>query len=109
MKAPVRIRKLEAEEYNALKKWAASRRMAAGRVKRAQIILLSNQGYIASEIAQSLDLNDWTSMKSGASLDQSFQSSGVSWIGREGPEWSPPVYSTEEVSSVLALAQTLPQ
>jgi len=43
MKPPLRIRKLETEEYHALKKWAASRTMAAGRVKRAQIILLSNR------------------------------------------------------------------
>lgn len=34
--------------------------MASGRVKRAQIILLSNQDYIVQEIAQTLDLNEKT-------------------------------------------------
>ena len=60
MKPPVRIRKLEDEEYRVLKRWAASRTMASGRVKRAQIILLSNQGYIAQEIAETLDLHEKT-------------------------------------------------
>jgi transposase len=105
MKAPVRIRKLEVEEYNALKKWAASRRMAAGRVKRAQIILLSNQGYIASEIAQSLDLNE----KTVRVWISRFNRAGLAGLEEKVRNGRPPVYSTEEVSTVLALAQTLPQ
>ena len=105
MKAPVRIRKLETEEYNALKKWAASRRMAAGRVKRAQIILLSNQGYIASEIAQSLDLNE----KTVRVWISRFNRAGLAGLEEKVRNGRPPVYSTEEVSTVLALAQTPPR
>ncbi len=43
----LRVRPLTDEEYQRLKRRAASRKLAAGRVKRAQVALLSNQGYRA--------------------------------------------------------------
>ncbi len=51
MRASVRIGALTQEEYSELKRVERSRKLAAGRVKRAQIILLSNHGYVAPEIA----------------------------------------------------------
>ena len=105
MKPPVRIRKLEDEEYCALKKWAASRRMAAGRVKRAQIILLSNQGYIASEIAQSLDMCE----KTVRLWISRFNRAGLGGLEEKSRAGRPPVYSTDQVATVLQLAQTSPQ
>jgi transposase len=105
MKPPVRIRKLEAEEYHALKKWAASRTMAAGRVKRAQIILLSNQGYIAQEIAGMLDLNE----KTVRIWISRFNRAGMAGLEERSRAGRPPVYSTDEVATVLQLAQTAPQ
>lgn len=105
MKPPLRIRKLEAEEYQALKKWAASRTMAAGRVKRAEIILLSNQGYIAAEIAQKLDLNE----KTVRLWISRFNRAGVAGLEEKSRAGRPPVYSTDDVATVLQLAQTAPQ
>ncbi len=40
MRAYVRVRPLTDDEYQHLKRLAASRKLAAGRVKRAQVILL---------------------------------------------------------------------
>jgi transposase len=105
MKPPVRIRKLEAEEYHTLKKWSASRTLAAGRVKRAQIILLSNQGYIASEIAQALALCE----KTVRQWIGRFNRAGLAGLEEKARVGRPPVYSTDEVATVLQLAQTPPQ
>lgn len=44
MRAPVRIRALTQEEYSHLKRMRCSRKLAADRAKRAQIILLCEKG-----------------------------------------------------------------
>jgi transposase len=104
MRAYVRVRSLTEEEYKQLKRLSASRRVAAGRVKRAQLILLSNQGYRVQEIAEQLGLHERTARR---------------WIGRfnrlgmpgleEGPrEGRPRVYSTKDVGVVLQIALTPP-
>jgi transposase-like protein len=62
-----RVKMLHADEYRVLKKTVASRKMAAGKVRRARIVLLSNQGQTAREIAQRLECNERTALK---------------WIGR---------------------------
>ncbi|MDP9411658.1 MAG: helix-turn-helix domain-containing protein [Actinomycetota bacterium] len=58
---------LEVDEYRVLKKAVASRKMAAGKARRAKIVLLSNQGHTVREITQRLDCNERTALK---------------WIGR---------------------------
>jgi predicted ArsR family transcriptional regulator len=58
MRAYVRVRSLTEEEYKQLKRLSASRKLAAGRVKRAQLILLSNQGYRVQEIAERLGIHE---------------------------------------------------
>ena len=104
MRAPVRIRALTQEEYSQLKRMERSRKLAAGRVKRAQIILLSNQGYLAHEIAEKLSVHEKTARR---------------WVGRfnklgmsgleEGPRnGRPPIYSTKDVSVVIQTALTPP-
>ncbi len=105
MRAPVRIRALTQEEYSELKRMERSRKLAAGRVKRAQIILLSNQGYLAHEIARKLDIHEKTARR---------------WVGRfnklgmpgleEGPRnGRPKVYSTKDVGVVIQTALTSPE
>ena len=104
MRAYVRVRSLTEEEYKQLKRLSASRKLAAGRVKRAQLILLSNQGYRVQEIAEQLGLHERTARR---------------WIGRfnrlgipgleEGPrDGRPPVYSTKDVGVVIQTALTPP-
>ncbi len=104
MKPPVRIRKLEEEEYRTLKQ-VASRTLAAGRVKRAQIILLSNQGYIATEIALRLEMRE----KTVRLWISRFNRAGLEGLQEKAKAGRPPVYSTDEVATVLALALTAPQ
>ena len=100
-----RVKMLNAGEYPALKEAVAPRKTPAGKARRAKIILLSNQGYTAREIAAKLDCNDRTALK---------------WIGRfnrygiagleEGPrEGRPRVYCPEDVGAVIQAALTPPQ
>jgi len=96
---------VEEEEYRALKTWASSRTIAAGRVKRAQIILLSNQGHIAQEIAQTLSLNE----KTVRTWISRFNRLGVAGLEEKVRAGRPAVYCTDDVATVLHLAQTLPQ
>jgi transposase len=104
MHAYLRIRPLTEEEYTQLRKMSSSRKLCAGRVKRAQIILLSNQGYLPTEIGEKLSIHERTARR---------------WIGRfnrlgiaglaEGPrEGRPRVYSSQEVGIVLQTALTPP-
>jgi hypothetical protein len=53
----LRIRSLTEQEYTQLRKMSISRKLCAGRVKRAQIILLSNQGHLAVEIGEKLGIH----------------------------------------------------
>lgn len=58
MRAYVRVRRLTEQEYQELKRWERSRKMAVGKVKRARVVLVSNQGYTRVEIAQRLEMNE---------------------------------------------------
>lgn len=104
MHSSLRIRPLTEEEYGQLRKMSTSRKLCAGRVKRAQIILLSNQGYLPTEIGKKLAIHERTARR---------------WIGRfnrlgiagleEGPrEGRPRVYSSQEVGMVIQIALTPP-
>lgn len=105
MRPFVRVKMLNNEDYKQLRELAKSRKLPAGKVRRAKIILLSNQGYTATEIGAKLDCNARTALK---------------WIGRfnrygaagleEGPrEGRPRVYGPEDVGAVIQAALTLPQ
>lgn len=67
MRPFVRVKMLTSEDYKQLRKLAKSRKLPAGKAKRAKMVLLSNQGYTAREIAAKLDCNKRTDL---------------SWIGR---------------------------
>jgi transcriptional regulator len=49
-----RVKMLNADEYRVLKKAVARRKIAAGKARQAKIVLLSNQGLTAREIAERL-------------------------------------------------------
>ncbi|MDP9475912.1 MAG: helix-turn-helix domain-containing protein [Actinomycetota bacterium] len=100
-----RVKMLHADEYRVLEKAVASRKGAAGKARRAKIVLLSNQGLTAREIAAGLDCNERTALK---------------WIGRfnrygvagpeEGPrEGRPRAYGPEDVGAVIQAALTPPR
>ncbi len=58
-----RVKMLNADEYRALKEAVARRKTPTGKARRAKIVLLSNQGYTAREIAERLGCNERTVLK----------------------------------------------
>ena len=100
-----RVKMLNADEYRALKEAVARRKTPAGKARRAKIILLSNQGYTAREIAAKLDCNDRTALK-WINRFNKFSVAGL----QEGPrEGRPRVYGPEDVGAVIQAALTPPQ
>lgn len=105
MRPFVRVKMLNADEYRVLKKTVASRKLPAGKVRRAKIILSSNQGYTAREIAARLDCNERTILK----WINRFNKHGVAGL-EEGPrEGRPRVYGPEDVGAVIQAVLTPPQ
>ena len=49
MRPVKRVKMLDADEYRVLKRALASRKIAAGKARRAKTVLLSNQGLTARE------------------------------------------------------------
>jgi len=104
MRAYVRVRPLTDEEYQQLKRQAASRKLAAGRVKRAQVILLSNQGYRAQEIAERLGMHERTAR----TWVNRFTRLGIPGL-EEGPRSGrPPGYAPTNVGVVIQTSLTPP-
>jgi transposase len=105
MRPFVQVKMLNSDEYRVLKKTVASRILPAGKVRRAKIVLLSNQGYTARQISQKLDCNERTALK----WINRFNKYGVAGL-EEGPrEGRPRVYGPEDVGAVIQAALTPPQ
>jgi len=100
-----RVKMLNADEYRVLKKTAHSRKMAAGKVRRAKIVLLSNQGHTAREIAERLDCNERTALK----WIGRFNRHGVAGLEEVLREGRPRVYGPQDVGAVIQAALTPPQ
>ena len=104
MRAYVRVRPLTDEEYQLLKRHAASRKLAAGRVKRARVVLLSNQGCRAEEIAERLRMH----ARTARTWINRFTRLGIPGL-EEGPRSGrPPVYAPTDVGGVIETALTPP-
>ncbi len=105
MRPFVRVKMLNSQDYKQLRELARSRKLAAGKVKRAKIVLLSNQGYTAREIAEKLDYNERTALR----WINRFNKHGVAGL-EEGPrEGRPRIYGPEDVGAVIQAALTPPQ
>ena len=63
MRPYARVRMLAREEYEELKRRTRRRKLAASKVQRAKIILLSNQGYLMKEIASELGCHEKTASR----------------------------------------------
>jgi transposase len=100
-----RVKLLNADEYRVLKETAASRKMAAGKVRRAKIVLLSNQGLTAREIGAELGCNERTALK----WIGRFNRHGVAGLEEVLSEGRPRVYGPEDVGAVIQAALTPPQ
>lgn len=104
MRAFVRVRSLTAEELTTLQKMARSRTLCAGRVKRAHIVLMSNQGYTHQETAGKLGVNYHTSCRRVGRFNE-LGLSGLEELGRPG---RPHVYSAANIGDVIQTALTKP-
>ena len=58
MRTYVCVRQHTKEEYGELKRCERSRKMAVGKVKRARVVRLSNQGYTRIEIPQRFEMDE---------------------------------------------------
>jgi transposase len=105
MRPFVRVKTLNADEDRVLKKTVASRKLAAGKVRRAKIVLSSNQGYTAREIAEKLGCNERTALK----WINRFNRYGVAGLEEGTREGQPRAYGPEDVGAVIQAALTPPQ
>src|SRR5215216_7932512 len=63
MRPYARVRKLASEEREELERMERSRKPAAGRARRAEIVLLSDRGYTAEEIGERLGCHQETASR----------------------------------------------
>ncbi len=101
---PARTRPLTADEEKVLGRLAHSRTLGAGRVRRAQILLLSQRGFLAAEIAAELHIHERTVRRWIARFNQH----GLAGLDEERRSGHPHVYSTQDVGVVLETALTKP-
>src|SRR5687768_4616711 len=100
----IRVRALSAEEQAELTRMARSRSLAAGRVKRAQLVLLAAEGSRAPEIADELKLH----ARTARFWLKRFNQHGLAGLAESERPGRPPVYSSDEVGVVIATALTRP-
>ena len=101
----LRVRALSDDEAEGLARMARSRRLGAGLVRRAQIVLHAVQeGLSAPEIAAQMDL-------CGATVRfwlKRFNERGMQGLEEDMRSGRPPTYSTEERSAVITAALSRP-
>src|SRR3954467_9298089 len=108
----IRVRTLSAEERAELTRMARSRTLCAGRVKRAQLVLLAAEGRKAGEIGEGLRLHAktarfWLERFNAPGLPGPEEGGrpGRGGGGRPGP---PPVYPADQVGAVIGAALARP-
>ena len=104
MRPFVYVRPLTPDEYATVKHMAQARKLAAGRVKRAQIILLSHQRNTVHTIAAQLSINARTAQRWVGRFNR-FGLAGLEEGARTG---RPRVYSTQAAGVIMHTALTPP-
>jgi transposase len=104
MRPYLRVRTLTPDEYATLKRMAQARTLAAGRVQRAQIILLSHQGLTVHDIAPHLGINARTAQR----WVGRFNRSGLAGLEEGARTGRPRVYDTQAVGGIIQTALTPP-
>ena len=95
---------LTREEYEELKRMERRRKLAASKVQRARIILLSNQGYLMREIASALGCHE----KTASRWIGRFNRLGMAGLEEYPREGRPTTYSPEQVGTIIQVALTRP-
>src|ERR671935_3232299 len=84
----IRVRSPSAEERTELTRMARSRTLCAGRVKRAQLVLLAAEGRKAAEIAEALRLH----AKTARFWLKRFNARGLAGLDESERPGRPPLY-----------------
>ena len=100
----IRVRTLSPEEQVELARTARSRTLCAGRVKRAQLVLLAVEGRKAAEIAAELRLH----ARTARFWLKRFNAHGLAGLEESERPGRPPVYSADQVAAVIEAALTRP-
>ena len=100
----IRVRSPSAEEHAELTRRARSRTLCAGRVKRAQLVLLAAEGRKAGEIAEELRLH----ARTARFWLKRFDARGLAGLEESERPGRPPVYSADQVGAVIEAALTRP-
>src|SRR5690348_1562090 len=100
----IRVRTLSAGERTELTRMARSRTLCAGRVKRAQLVLLAAEGREAGEIGEALRLH----ARTARFRLKRFDAHGPAGLGESERPGRPPVCSADQVGAVIEAALTRP-
>ena len=100
----IRVRAPSAEEQAELARLARSRTLCAGRVKRAQLVLLAVEGRKAAEIAESLRLH----ARTARFWLKRFNAHGLAGLEESERPGRPPIYPAEQVAAVIEAALARP-
>ena len=101
---PLRVRDVTEEELAELERLARARKLSAGKVRRAQIVLASRQGLAVPQIAERLRANTHTVRF----WIHRFNRLGVAGLEEGLRSGRPPTYTPEEMAAVIEAAQALP-
>ncbi len=104
MRPYARVRMLTREEYEELERMERRRKLAASKVQRARIILLSNRGYLMKEIASQPGCHEKTASRRIGRFNE-LGMAGLEEYPRGG---RPRVYSPEGVGTVIQTALSSP-
>src|SRR3954447_4832654 len=94
----IRVRTLSAEERAELTRMARSRTLCAGRVKRAQLVLLAAEGREAGEIGEGLRLH----ARTARFWLKRYNAHGLAGLEESERPGRPPVYPAGQVGAALA-------
>src|SRR4051794_38954518 len=100
----IRVRTLSLEEQGELARMARSRTLCAGRVKRAQLVLLAVEGQTAAAVAGSLRLH----ARTARFWLKRFNAHGLAGLEESERPGRPPTYPAEQVAVVIATALARP-
>jgi transposase len=100
----IRVRALSTEEQAELTRRARSRTLCAGRVKRAQLVLLAVGGHTAEGIAGILRLH----ARTARFWLKRFNAHGLAGLEESARPGRPPIYPAAQVGAVIAAALTRP-
>ena len=100
----IRVRAFSDEEQAELTRMARSRTLCAGRVKRAQLVLLAAEGRQAREIAEELRLH----ARTARFWLKRFNARGLAGLEESARPGRPPIYSAEQVGAVIEAALKRP-